>query len=95
MPSVSQAIATLWRSALASRLDSAEARGWCSNCGPRFFANAISENLAAGSAVGVTGTPSFFIGKTGKDGSIEGINVKGSQPIASFRQVIDGLIESN
>jgi protein-disulfide isomerase len=57
------------------------------------YANTVSEHLAAGSAVGVTGTPSFFVGKTGEDGTLEGINIRGSQPITAFRQVIDRLLE--
>jgi protein-disulfide isomerase len=58
------------------------------------YAEAVSEHMAAGSAVGVTGTPSFFIGKTGTDGAMEATNVKGNQPITAFRQVIDRLLES-
>jgi len=57
------------------------------------YANAVSEHLAAGSAVGVTGTPTFFIGKTAADGTIEATSLRGAQPIAAFRQVIDRLLE--
>jgi len=53
------------------------------------YAKTVSENVAAGSAVGVTGTPSFFIGKTSADGTILGTRIIGAQPIAAFRQVID------
>jgi protein-disulfide isomerase len=53
----------------------------------------VSEHLAAGSAVGVTGTPSFFIGKTGADGTMEATNIRGSQPIAALRQAIERLLE--
>lgn len=59
------------------------------------YAKTVSDHQAAGSAVGVTGTPSFFIGKTGEDGSIEAISIRGSQPIAAFRQVIDRLVDEN
>ena len=57
------------------------------------YANTVSEHLAAGSAVGVTGTPSFFIAKTSADGTLEAINIKGAQPFTSFQQVIDRLLE--
>jgi len=57
------------------------------------YANTVSEHLAAGSAVGVTGTPSFFIGKTAADGTIEATSIRGAQPITAFRQVIDRLLE--
>jgi protein-disulfide isomerase len=57
------------------------------------YASTVSEDLAAGSAVGVTGTPTFFIGKTAADGTIEATSVRGAQPIAAFRQVIDRLLE--
>jgi len=57
------------------------------------YATTVSEDLAAGSAVGVTGTPTFFIGKTAADGTIEATSVRGAQPITSFRQAIDRQLE--
>ena len=57
------------------------------------YATTVSEDLAAGSAVGVTGTPTFFIGKTAADGTIEATSVRGAQPITTFRQVVDRLLE--
>ncbi len=57
------------------------------------YAEAVSEHLAAGSAVGVSGTPSFFIGKTSADGTMEAAVLRGAQPIAAFRQAIDRLLD--
>ena len=58
------------------------------------YAEAVNQHLAAGSQAGITGTPGFFIGKTGAEGTIEAAFIKGAQPITAFRQVIDGLLES-
>jgi protein-disulfide isomerase len=56
------------------------------------YASVVNEHFSAGSGLGVTGTPSFFIGKTTADGTIEGLNLRGAQPTASFRRVIDQLL---
>jgi protein-disulfide isomerase len=53
----------------------------------------IDKDFADGSAAGVTGTPSFFVGKTGSNGTIEGTLIRGAQPITAFRQAIDRLLE--
>jgi protein-disulfide isomerase len=53
----------------------------------------VDKDFADGSAAGVTGTPSFFIGKTSPNGTIEGTLIRGAQPITAFRQVIDRLLE--
>jgi protein-disulfide isomerase len=58
------------------------------------YAQAVSEHQAAGSAVGVTGTPTFFIGKTSADGTIEATVVRGAQPYAAFKQAIDSLLSA-
>ena len=46
----------------------------------------VDSDLEEGSKLGVTGTPSFFVGKEGKYTLIEG-----AQPFESFRQAIDQL----
>ena len=43
-------------------------------------------------AAGVQGTPSFFLGKTQADDTIQGIFIKGAQPATAFRQVIERLL---
>jgi protein-disulfide isomerase len=57
------------------------------------YADAVNQHQAAGSAAGITGTPGFFVGKTGADGTIEATFIKGAQPVTTFRQVIDRLLE--
>jgi protein-disulfide isomerase len=54
---------------------------------------AVAKNLADGSAVGIGGTPGFFIGKTQQNGTIEAMFIKGAQPVAVFNQVIDRLLD--
>jgi protein-disulfide isomerase len=54
-------------------------------------ANAIGEAQAGAQAAGVSGTPSFEIGKTGG----EMTQLKGAQPIDEFRQVLDGLLQDS
>jgi protein-disulfide isomerase len=58
------------------------------------YASVVNENVAVGSALGITGTPNFFIGKTTSDGTIEGANLRGAQPTVNFRRVIDSLLEN-
>jgi protein-disulfide isomerase len=57
------------------------------------YANAVNQHQAAGAAVGITGTPAFFIGKTSSDGTIEATLIKGAYPLTAFRQAIDRLLE--
>lgn len=52
----------------------------------------VQKDFEDGSAAGVQGTPSFFIGKTGQNGTIQGTLVRGAQPIAAFSQVIERLL---
>lgn len=57
------------------------------------YAAAVSQHHAAGSELGVTGTPAFFVGKSPLDGTIEATAIKGAQPITAFRQAIDRLLD--
>ena len=57
------------------------------------YAKRVEADVAAGSAVGVTGTPGFFIGKAKPDGTMVATFVKGAQPASAFSQVIDRLLE--
>jgi len=57
------------------------------------YAKSVEADLAAGSAAGMTGTPSFFIGRTRKDGTIAATAMKGALPVSAFSQVIDRLLE--
>jgi len=59
----------------------------------REFEKEVKADLAYGSSIGVTGTPSFFIGKSG-DSSIKGELVVGAQPFSVFKQLIDKYLEN-
>jgi predicted DsbA family dithiol-disulfide isomerase len=57
------------------------------------YAKKVEADVTAGSAIGVTGTPGFFIGKPKPDGTMVATVVTGAQPAAAFSQVIDRLLE--
>lgn len=57
------------------------------------YASEIEADVADGTKAGVSGTPSFFIGKSqGKSKEITGKKVVGARPFPSFKQVIDQLL---
>jgi protein-disulfide isomerase len=56
------------------------------------YATKVQQDLDAGAAAGVQGTPGFILGKTQPDGSIQGIAIKGAQPLAAFQQAIEHLL---
>jgi protein-disulfide isomerase len=56
------------------------------------YAAVVQQNYAEGIAVGVRGTPAFFLGKTRPDGTIEGLAIRGAQPFAAFQQAIERLL---
>lgn len=53
------------------------------------FKDEVAKDLADGMAAGVSGTPSWLIGESGKDGMITGDLIVGAQPFAAFKAVID------
>ncbi len=53
------------------------------------FKDEVAKDIADGSAAGVSGTPSWIIGKSSKDGQIEGQLIVGAQPFSAFKTVID------
>lgn len=53
------------------------------------FSSDVEANFSEGSRVGVSGTPSFFIGKRDGTGQI----IVGAQPYTNFESVIDGLLQ--
>lgn len=57
-------------------------------------AKAIRDDEVAARSIGVTATPTFFIGRTRPDGTIDGVRIVGAQPIAAFRKAIDALLET-
>jgi len=60
------------------------------------YAPDIRKNLAEGQKAGVTGTPGFFLGMTNpNDSKIKALGaLKGAQPYASFKEIIDNLLSS-
>jgi protein-disulfide isomerase len=60
------------------------------------YAPDIRKNLAEGQKAGVTGTPRFFLGMTNpNDSKIKALGtLKGAQPYASFKEIIDNLLSS-
>ena len=49
----------------------------------------VDKDLADAAAVGATGTPTFFIGKSTPDGVIIGTKIVGAQPLSAFQAEID------
>lgn len=54
----------------------------------------VQKDIADASKAGVSGTPSFFIGKSSPDGLIEGTIIIGAQPYSAFKVIIDQLLNS-
>ncbi len=52
----------------------------------------IAKDTADGSAAGVSGTPTVFIGKSASDGTITATKVVGAQPYSSFKTVLDQML---
>jgi protein-disulfide isomerase len=57
------------------------------------MADEVKKDLADAGKAGATGTPTFIIGKTTKDGKIEGSLVVGAQPFSAFEAVIEPLLQ--
>ncbi|HEV8583403.1 MAG TPA: thioredoxin domain-containing protein [Methylomirabilota bacterium] len=56
-------------------------------------AEALEKSAMEAYALGVRGTPTFFIGPTDSGGTIRGRRLIGAQPFAAFKQVIDAELE--
>jgi protein-disulfide isomerase len=52
----------------------------------------IMIDLQAGQMAGVRGTPSFVLGKTTKDGVIEGRFIRGAQPYPEFKKAFEAML---
>lgn len=57
------------------------------------FKDEVAKDLADGMAAGVSGTPSWIIGESSKDGMITGNLIVGAQPFAAFKAVIDEKLD--
>jgi protein-disulfide isomerase len=58
-------------------------------------ADEVQKDFRDGSAAGVRGTPGFFLGKTGDGDAFEGTMIRGAQPFAVFRDLIERLLAEN
>lgn len=57
------------------------------------YASAIQKDVADAGTVGISGTPSFVIGKTGKD-QIDGVRIVGAVPYSVFEGAINGQLDA-
>lgn len=57
------------------------------------FKDEIAKDMSDGQAAGVSGTPSFVIGKLSADGKVEGELVVGALPLAQFKTTIDKYLK--
>jgi protein-disulfide isomerase len=57
------------------------------------YASEVQKDIEDGTAAGVHGTPSFFLGKTSASDTIQGISLSGARPITAFRQAIERLLD--
>lgn len=57
------------------------------------FKDEVAKDIADGTAAGVSGTPSWIVGTSSKDGQIEGKLIVGAQPFSSFKGAIDELLK--
>lgn len=57
------------------------------------FKDEVAKDVADGTAAGVSGTPSWIVGTSSKDGQVEGQLIVGAQPFSSFKGAIDELLK--
>jgi len=58
-----------------------------------FYVADIDKQFQEGSAVGVTGTPSFVVGRV-SDGKLDGVRLVGAMPFAAFDSKLKELLET-
>lgn len=58
------------------------------------FKSEVDKDLAQAQKVGASGTPTWFIGKTVSQDTIDGIKIVGAQPFSNFKQVIDQALSN-
>ena len=56
------------------------------------YAAVVQKNFTEAAAIGVRGTPSFVIGRTRPDNTVQGVLMTGARPLDDFRQEIDRLL---
>lgn len=58
-------------------------------------AAAVEADIAAAKAAGITGTPSFILGRMNAAGDLEGELIEGAKPFAEFQRRIEALLREN
>ncbi len=53
------------------------------------YKNEVEKDMADGQSAGVSGTPTFFIGKSNNNGIIDGTAIRGARPFEAFKTAID------
>ena len=53
----------------------------------------VDKDISYANQVGASGTPTWFVGKSTSDGTIDGQIIVGAQPFSSFQPKIDNLIK--
>lgn len=53
------------------------------------FSGEVEKDMADAAAVGIGGTPSYVVGKSSADGTINGTIIRGAQPFKVFQALID------
>ena len=59
------------------------------------YAARVQENEDDGMKAGVRGTPAFFLGKSNKDGTVDGSLISGARPFEDFQREIDKQLAEN
>jgi protein-disulfide isomerase len=83
------ALPQLAQHARAVGLDSAE---FDACLGSGRYAARVDRGLADGTAAGVQGTPGFVVGRTQSGDTIEGLPIRGAQPLETFRRIIEQVL---
>ena len=58
------------------------------------YKDEVAKDMADGTAAGVSGTPSWIVGTSSKDGQIEGQLIVGAQPFSAFKAIIDEKLKA-
>ena len=53
----------------------------------------VDKDIAYATQVGANGTPTWFVGKSTSNGTIDGQIIVGAQPFSAFQPTIDNLLK--
>jgi protein-disulfide isomerase len=57
------------------------------------YADEVRKDLMDGQAAGVQGTPTFFLGYTGKGKTLQAVPIRGARPYPAFKQIFDKMLQ--